>query len=169
MDFWDNLVNEINRYAMVINSCYSSFREEFKANDELNHLACLQIAFNRPAFTEDFGMERNCKDFEEALVTTKRLFRTGFTFDRWLKVPVVQTIPVEFLPDGKYRAFVKKLEAEVEKVYGAYMKDKAKILKVASFGGEQAIKYNAIRRAVMDLLNGKLSELGRAPIPLSYS
>lgn len=169
VDFWDYLVNEINRYALVLNSCYRSYQQELKASDEVNHLSCLRIAFNRPAFTENFAYERSYPDFEEALVTTKRLFRTGFTMDRWLQIPVVQTIPVEFLPAGEYRTFVEKLEAEVEKIYKTYIKDKSKIAKSGDYGQARAGHYNKIRGSVLSLLNDKLSDFKLPPIPFDYS
>lgn len=169
VDFWNDLTNDINRYSMVLNACYQTYRQNLAVTDESQHLVCLRVAFDRPAFKDDFMFERNYDDFEEALASTKRLFRTGFTLDRWSQIPVVQTIPIDFLPDGKYRAFSQKLEADVEKIYKSYLKDKKRILSDPRFAKDRSGHYNITRRALMEFLNDTLRSQGLPEIPIGYS
>lgn len=169
VDFWDVLVGDINRYAMVLNGCYQTYREEFQKSDESHHLACLRVAFDRPAFKDDFHSERNYADFEEALVSTKRLFRTGFTMDRWEKIPVVQTVPLEFLPDGPYKMLVSKIEGQLEKVYKAYIADKKQILADPRHAQDRAGHYNILRRELLTKLNKRLGDSGLPQIQFAYS
>lgn len=168
VDFWDDLVNDINRYAMVLNGCYQSYREAFQRSDESSHLACLRVAFDRPAFKDDFQHERNLADFEEALVATKRLFRTGFAQDRWSQIPVVQTVPLEFLPDGPYRKVVSVIEGLLEKVYKAYIADKQRMLQDFRYAQDRAGHYNILRRVLLDKLNKKLIEFQLDEIQFGY-
>ena len=169
IDFWEVLVNDINRFATVLNGCYQSYRDELQQNDDSHHLACLRVAFDRPAFKDDFLHERNFDDFEEALVTTKRLFRTGFAKDRWSQIPIVQTVPVEFLPDGPYRKFVIKIEGLLEKAYKAYIAKKPRILHDHRYAKDQAGNFNILRRDLLVTLNTKLSEFKLEPIPFDYA
>lgn len=168
VDFWDVLMNDINRYAMVLNGCYQSYRDAFQKSDESNHLACLRVAFDRPAFKDDFLHEINYDDFEEALVATKRLFRTGFTMDRWSRIPVVQTVPVDFLPDGQYRKFVSKIEGHLEKIYKAYIADKKQIQGVPRYAQDRAGHYNILRRDLLSELNKGLTNSGLPEIQFDY-
>jgi len=168
VDFWDVLMNDINRYAMVLNTCYQSYREAFQKSDESNHLACLRVAFDRPAFKDDFLHERNYDDFEEALVSTKRLFRTGFTMDRWSRIPVVQTIPLESLPDGPYRKLVAKIEGHLEKVYKAYIADRKQILADTRYAQNRAGHYNNLRRELLTKLNKTLVDSGLPEVQFAY-
>lgn len=124
IEFWNDIVNDINRFRSVINSCYENYRASFKETDESQHLACLRMAFDRPAYKDDFLCERSYYDFERALAETKRLFRTGLTVDLWSGTPITQAIPVDLLPAGPYRSFVVKLERKVEDVYKTYIKRK---------------------------------------------
>jgi hypothetical protein len=169
VDFWDVLVGDINRYAMVLNGCYQTYRETFHKTDESHHIACLRVTFDRPAFKDDFLHERSYDDFEEALVSTKRLFRTGFTMDRLSRIPVVQTVPVDFLPDGPYRRLVSKIEAQVEKVYKAYITDKKQILADPRYAQDRAGHYNILRRELLTELNRRLVDSGLAEIQFAYS
>ena len=169
VDFWDDLINDINRYAMVLNDCYSRYRQHFQQSDESSHLACLRIAFDRPAFKDDFLHERNYNDFEEALAATMRLFKTGFTMDRWSQIPVVQTVPMDFLPDGAYRTFVSRIESRLEKIYKSYIADKKRILADPRYAQDRAGHYNILRRELLVTLNDKLKEARLASIVFLYS
>jgi hypothetical protein len=144
VEFWNDLVNDINRYALVLNSCYERYKTEFQKSDEVGHLACLRVAFDRPAFQDDFQHERNYPDFEEALASTKRLFRTGITRDRWSQIPVVHTIPVESLPEGPYRMFVSKIERHVDKIYKSYLSDRQRIQSDRRYAQDRAGHYNEL-------------------------
>jgi len=168
VEFWDDLMDDINRYAMVLNECYDSYRSTFQQTDESNHLACLRIAFDRPAFKDDFLHERSYDDFEEALASTKRLFRTGFTMDRLSRIPVVQTVPVDFLPVGPYRKVVSKIEGHLEKVYKAYIADKKQILADPRYRQDRAGHYNILRRELLAELNKTLVNAGLHEIPFAY-
>jgi hypothetical protein len=168
VDFWNDLMNDINRYAMVLNDCYQSYREAFHQTDESSHLSCLRVAFDRPAFKDDFLVERNFDDFEEALVATKRLFRTGFTVDRWSQIPVVQTVPVDYLPEGPYRKFVSKIEHRLEAIYKSYLADKNRILRDHRYARDRAGHYNIVRRDLLIELNKRLVRSDLQEIRFSY-
>lgn len=169
VDFWNDLVDDINRYAVVLNGCYQSYRAAFQQTDETNHLGCLRVAFDRPAFRDDFLHERNYDDFEDALVTSKRLFRTGFATDRWSNYPVVQTVPVEFLPDGPYRKFVSRIEAQLEKIYKSYLADKKRIAADWRYAQDRAGHYNILRRKLLLELNKEFRKVGLTEIPIVYA
>jgi hypothetical protein len=154
---------------MVLNGCYGSYREAFQQTDEANHLACLRVAFDRPAFKDDFLHERNYDDFEDALVATKRLFRTGFSMDRWSRLSVIQTVPVDFLPDGPYRIFVSRIENMLEKIYKDYGADKGKILSNSRYAQDRAGHYNILRRRLLRALNNALIESNLQEIQFAYS
>jgi hypothetical protein len=168
VEFWNDLVDDINRYAGALNGCYQSYKDTFQQKDEDRHLACLRIAFDRPAFKDDFLHERNYDDFEEALVTTKRLFRTGFGMDRWSQIPVVQTVPLEFLPEGKYRRSISKLEAKLEGLYRDYIADKQEIRLNHQYARERAGHYNILRRKLLTALNRQLTLAGLPEVLFSY-
>lgn len=156
VDFWTDLVVDINRYALVLNNFYSTYRHAFNRTNEENHLACLRVAFDRPAFTDDFKFERNYDNFESALVDTLRLFKTGFTMDRWSQIPVIQTVPTIHLPDGAYRTFVTKLESLLSAIYKTYMSEKSRLAKSSQFGDNRAGHYNILRGRVLAELNNEL-------------
>jgi hypothetical protein len=113
--------------------------------------------------------ERNYNDFEEALAATKRLFKTGFTIDRWSQIPVIQTVPVDFLPEGAYRTFVSRIESRLEKIYKAYIADKKRIVTDPRYGQDRAGHYNILRRELLLALNEKLNEASLPPIGFSYT
>lgn len=169
VEFWNDLVNDINRYAMVLSGCYQSYRTAFQKTDESNHLECLRVAFDRPAFKDDFMHERNYEDFEEALVSTKRLLRTGFASDRWSQIPIVQTVPLESLPDGSYRTKVSAVERSLEGIYKDYIADRTKIAADSRYAGERAGHYNIQRRKLLFKLNGMLLSSGLPEIHASYA
>jgi len=154
---------------MVLNSCYDKYRSEFRQNDEAHHLACLRIAFDRSAFKDDFLHEGSYKDFEEALVATKRLFRTGFSVDRWSGNTVVQTVPIDFLPEGPYRKFVSRIESKVEKIYKTYIADRTRISNDLRYAQNRAGHYNELRGNLLHDLNRQLEEVKLQPILFSYA
>jgi|GEM_PF-1007429 len=168
IDSWDEMMDDINRFGAVLNNCYGSYSKAFQRSDEANHLACLRVAFDRPAFTDDFLYERNYDNFESALVSLKRLFRTGFVEDRLLKIPVVQTVPVDFLPEGHYRKFVDSLERKLEQIYRRYISNKSKILQFSQHATECAGQFNIQRRALLVSLNDHLEEAGLMRIQYQY-
>lgn len=169
VDFWDDLIHDINRFAMVLNSCYEKYANQFRKNDEAHHLACLRIAFDRSAFKDDFLHERSYNDFEEALVATKRLFRTGFSVDRWSGSTVVQTVPIDFLPEGPYQKFVSRIESKVEKIYKTYIADKNRISNNLRYAQNRAGHYNEMRGNLLRDLNRQLKEVNLPPIQFSYA
>jgi hypothetical protein len=168
VDFWNDLIDDINRYANVLNDCYKSYRDSFQRTDEDNHLACLRVAFDRPAFRDDFLHERNYDDFEEALVTTIRLFSTGFTSDRWSQIPVVQTVPIVFLPDGAYRTFAAQIENKLNKLYRTFVRDKSRIVGDPAYANNRAGEYNIQRGSLLAALNRRLRDANISEICINY-
>lgn len=170
IEFWNDLVNDINKFASVINSCYANYRATFKQNDESQHLAFLRMAFSRPAFRDDFLCELSYRDFERALVETKRLFRTGLTVDSWTGTPTTQAIPVDLLPIGSYRSFVAKLERMLEEVYKTYIRHKAQSRIQSNHRYEQEVgaQLNILRRELLVFLNKRLEKAGLERITFMY-
>jgi len=168
IEFWNDLVNDINKFASVLNSCYENYRASFKQTDESQHLGCLRMAFDRPAFKDDFLYERSYHDFECALAETKRLFRTGLTVDSWSGTPTTQAIPVDLLPSGAYRSFVVKLEKKLEDIYRTYIQHKALAPARHRYEQEVAAQLNILRRELLVSLNKRLGKAGLDPISFMY-
>ena len=168
IEFWNDLVNDVNRFASVLNSCYENYRANFKQTDESQHLACLRMAFDRPAFTDDFLYERSYADFEQALVETKRLFRTGLSVDRWSGAPLTQAIPVDLLPEGSYRKFVIKLEKLLEEIYETYLRQDVRASRNHRYDQEIAAQFNILRRKLLGELNKRLVKTALQPIRFMY-
>lgn len=168
IEFWNDLVNDINKFASVINSCYENYRASFKQTDESHHLACLRMAFDRPAFKDDFLHELNYHDFESALAETKRLFRTGLSVDSWSGTPITQFIPVDLLPAGAYRSFVIRLEKKLEEVYQTYIRHKSQAPARHRYEQEVAAQLNILRRKLLIDLNKRLQGAGLKAISFMY-
>jgi hypothetical protein len=168
IEFWNDLVNDINKFSSVINSCYENFRTSFKQTDESQHLAILRIAFDRPAFKDDFLCEFSYQDFERAIIETKRLFRTGFSVDSWSGNPITQAIPVDFLPTGPYRSFVATLERKLEEIYQTYMQHKFRAPTGRRYEQEVAAQLNILRRKLLSDLNRRLVKAGMNRIDFGY-
>lgn len=156
--FWDDINQEVNRSQAVMSSCYRTFLEQFGKTEIENHLSAVRLAFERPAFADDFLFERNYDEFENALVATKAMLKTGFLYDRWGSNLILQTVPSSMIGDKKYQSFIVKIEAALEKVYQTYLRDKKKACKNPSQKDERAAEYNNLRRKVIRELNKKLSE-----------
>jgi hypothetical protein len=174
IEFWNDLVNDINKFASVINSCYENYRTTFKQTDESQHLACLRMAFDRPAFKDDFLCELSYHDFERALSQTKRLFRTGLTVDSWTGTPTTEAIAVDLLPVGNYRSFVAKLEKKLEVVYQTYIRHKARANNHGRahanyrYEQEDAAQLNMLRRDLLVFLNRRLEKARLDRISFMY-
>jgi hypothetical protein len=172
IEFWNDLNHEINKFMSVTKSYYDSYREHFEHTDESQHLAALRMAFDRPAFKDDFHYELSYSAFELALMDTKRLFRTGLAVDSWSKTPFAEAAPVDLLPKGGYRTFVTTLEKKLEKVYEAYIRYKAQ----AGLHGHGGHRYeqeigthlNFLRRDLLNLLNERLGKSGLQRIDFMY-
>lgn len=122
--FWDDINREINRSQDVMSCCYKTFLEQFGAEEVQSHLSGIRLAFDRLAFKDDFLHERNYDDFEDALVDTKAMLKTGFLYDRRTKSLVAQTIPSSMIGDRAYQEFIQKIEKALEKIYQDYLRDK---------------------------------------------
>jgi hypothetical protein len=83
-------------------------------------------------------------------------------------VPVVQTVPVDFLPDGPYRKFVSKIERRLESIYKGYIKDKKQILVNHRYAQDRAGHYNILRRELLVDLNKSLINAGLPEIQFAY-
>jgi hypothetical protein len=172
VEFWNDLNHDITKFLSVTKWYYESYREHFQHTDESQHLSALRLAFDRPAFKDDFHCELSYSDFEQALVETKRLFRTGLAMDRWLNTPFAEAAPVDLLPKGGYRTFVTALEKKVEKVYEAYIRYKAQAGNHGHGGHryqqEVGTHLNFLRRDVLILLNERLEKAGLSRISFMY-
>lgn len=168
VDFWDDFQNYINQSAMVLNSCYENYITAFQQTDEKHHLECIQTAFDRPAFKDDFLHERNYDNFGEALAETMRLFSIGVLRDRSSSVGIIQTVPLRALPTGKYKASIKKINDMVEKLYRDYIADARRFTSDYRYAQERAGHYNIERRKVLDLLNKMLSATSLPPVDFRY-
>jgi hypothetical protein len=168
IEFWNDLVNDINKFESIIKSYYENYRASFKQTDESRHLACLRMAFDRPAFKDDFLCEFSYQDFERAIIETKRLFRTGLSVDSWSGNPITQAIPIDLLPTGSYRSFVATLERKLEEVYQTYMHHKFQAPTGRRYEQEVAAQLNILRRKLLTDLNKKLVKAGMNRIDFRY-
>lgn len=166
--FWDDLNNEINRSHKVMSSFYATLLEQFGKEAAENHLAGIRLAFDRPAFTDNFMRERHYGDFEDALVDTKALLKTGFLYDRRTRNVVAQLIPSSVVGDKDYQAFLQKVEKSLEKIYQDFMKDKKLVATNPKQFEERAGDYNISRRELIGIINDRLGDAGLRFINLSY-
>ena len=166
--FWDDINREINRSQAVMSACYKSFLDHFGADEIKNHLAGIRIAFDRPAFTDNFLYERNFNDFESALIDTKAMLKTGFLYDRWSRSLVAQVVPSSMIGNETYQQFIQKVEKSLDRIYQDFLRDK----KAASHNSKQleerAGDYNISRRKLLNIINNELKSAGMREIGISY-
>lgn len=166
--FWDDINREINRTQTVMSSYYATFLKQFGADEIRNHLSGIRLAFDRPAFTDDFMQERSYGDFEDALVDTKALMKTGFLYDRRTRQVVAQIIPSSMVGDKEHQDFLQKVEKLLEKIYQDFMKDKRLTATNHNQLAERAGDYNISRRGLIRIINDRLEEATLRPINISY-
>lgn len=166
--FWDDINQYINRSHAVMSSSYKTFLDNFGKTEIQNHLSALRLAFDRPAFVDDFILERNYQDFEQALASTKSMLKTGFLYDNWSKNLIAQTIPSSMIGDQSYQTFVCKIEKLLESIYQSFLRDRKKQAKNPSQLIERAGDYNIKRRDLIGLINKKLSKFDLAKIITQY-
>ncbi|WP_293337675.1 hypothetical protein [Microcoleus sp. CAWBG58] len=166
--FWDDINRDINRSFSVMYSCYKEFQNQFGISETKNHLNILRLAFDRPAFKDDFLHERNYDDFEQALASTKQMLKTGFLFDRWSKSMIANCVPIEMIGDPEYKEVIDKIEKKVEKIYQMYLRDKRKFIQEPQLREDCAGKYNIQRRELIKILNKMFESKGLNPIVISY-
>jgi hypothetical protein len=166
--FWDDINRDINRSQNVMSSCYKTFLEQFGADEIENHLSGIRLAFDRPAFKDNFLRERNYSDFEDALVDTKAMLKTGFLYDRRTRNLVAQIIPASMVGDTIYREFLGKVEKSLEKIYQEYLRDKKANIKNPNRFEERAGAYNISRRKLIEDINSRLRTAGLPNIEIFY-
>ncbi len=165
--FWDDINRDINRSQAVMASSYNIYSKNFGKLEVENHLSALRLSFDRPAFSDNFLVERNYDQFEIALVATKAALKTGFLRDSFGKM-VTETIPSCMIGDADYKSFVLKIEKFLERIYQAYMRDKQLVLKNPSQLAERAGEYNIQRRKLISVINKKLVDFSMDEIHLNY-
>lgn len=168
VESWDDIVDDLNRTGQVLNDCYEAYRAAFQQDDEQHHFQCLRLAFDRPAYKDNFAFERSYDEFGEALASTKSLFRTGFAYDRLTKSLISQTVPLDRLPDGKYKSFVQSLEKKLEGLYRIFLRDRSRLNSDPVYANERAGQYNIERRKLIENLNERLVQFHLSPIDLGY-
>jgi len=166
--FWDDLNQDINRSHAVMASSYKTFQDNFGKSEIVNHLSSLRLSFDRPAFIDDFMFERNYHDFEDALVATKAMLKTGFLYDSWSKNLVGQTIPSSMIGDTSYQTFIYNIEKLLEAIYQSFLRDKKKAIKNSNQLVERAGDYNIQRRKLIESINKKLKEHGLTELVTQY-
>lgn len=166
--FWDDINRDINRSQSVMSSCYRTFLERFGADELKSHLSGLRLGFDRAAFRDDFLHERNYDDFEDALVDTKALLKTGFLYDRRTRSVILQIAPSSMVGDAAYQRFLERVENSLEKIYQEYLRDKATLATNPRQLDERAGDYNISRRKLIVTINSKLRAAGLSPINVSY-
>ena len=165
--FWDDINEDINRSISVLSSYYKEFQRQFGQDEINNHLSTLRIAFDRPAFKDNFLHERNYDDFEYALVSTKQMIRTGFLYDTYGEL-IASTVPSDMIGEKTYKNFIISIEKKVEKLYQKYLKDKKATTVTPSILHESAGIYNIERRKVLNLLNKKFKIASMQDIDMAY-
>lgn len=166
--FWDDINQFINRSHAVMSSSYKAFQEIFGASEVKNHLGAIRLSFDRNAFTDNFMLERNYQDFQQALVATKAMLKTGFLYDSWSRNLVAQTIPSSMIGDEQYQKFVYKIEASLEAIYQSFLRDVKKEIKSPGHLVERAGHYNIERRKLIAIINAKLQEFNLFKINTHY-
>jgi len=166
--FWDDVNREVNRSQAVMSSCYKTFLEHFSAEEITSHLAGVRIAFDRPAFTDNFLHERNYDDFENALVDTKAMLKTGFLYDRWTRNLVAQVIPSSLIGNESYQKFIQDLEKTLDRIYREFQQDKKATVQNPHQLEERAGDYNISRRKLLATLNERLREAGMPDVRNFY-
>lgn len=166
--FWDDINRFINLSQKVMFSFYKSYSDSFGIDEIKSHLSALRLAFDRRAFTDDFLHERNYDDFEQALIDTKALLKTGFLYDRRTRDLILQVIPYSYIGDESYQKFVQKIEKELEKIYQDFLKNKKASRKNPKQLEEFAGTYNTSRRKLIDVINKELTRTGQRAIDIAY-
>lgn len=166
--FWDDINRDINRFQSVMASSYETFRKHFGQSELANHISAVRLAFDRPAFTEDFLLERNYNDFESALIAIKAFLKVGVLHDNWSKTVLVQTIPSSMIGDQEYSKFITDIEKMVEGIYQSFRRDQKKVANNPRQLDERAGDYNISRRKLIDTLNKRFDENGVAKIVTHY-
>lgn len=166
--FWDTLNQDINRFHSVMATSYGFFQKTFGASEQQNHLAALRLAFDRPAYTDDFLAERNYKDFESALVGTKAFFKIGILHDNWSKSIIAQTIPSSMIGNESYKKFATNIEGKVENIYKNLQRDFNAEHENQKQLIERAGQYNILRRNLLNYLNQRLIKHGLSEIKMNY-
>ncbi len=156
--FWDDINRDINRFQKVMASSYETFRKNFGQSEIENHLATIRLAFDRPAFTDDFLLERSFQDFEMALVSIKTFLKVGVLHDNWSKTVLVQTIPSSMIGDQTYSKFISEIEKTVEGIYQNFRQDQKKVATNPRQLVERAGDYNISRRKLIDKLNRRFDD-----------
>jgi hypothetical protein len=166
--FWDDINREINRSQAVMSSCYKTFLEQFGAEEIKNHLSGIRLAFDRPAFKDDFLHERHYGDFEDALVDTKAMLKTGFLYDRRTRNLVGQIIPSSMVGDTDYQDFLQNVEKSLEKIYQGFLRDKRATVNNPKQLEERTGDYNISRRKLIEIINRRLQNAGMPCIKIAY-
>jgi hypothetical protein len=154
--FWETINVHINNYNKILIMLYSTYANEFLADDVNTHLRAIYFSFNRPAFRDNFSYERSYGDFEEALVNTKQLLRTGILFDRITKNVILQVVPTDLIGNKKYKKFLKTLENKLESIYQTYIKNKEKMNNDNKYAEDINGLFNIKRRELIERINKEL-------------
>ncbi|WP_116799794.1 hypothetical protein [Pseudomonas syringae] len=166
--FWDEINQFINRSHAVMSSSYMAFQESFGASEIKSHLAAIRLSFDRNAFTDNFIHERDYPDFQQALVATKAMLKTGFLYDNWSRSLVAQTIPSSMIGDEQYQKFVCKIESSLETLYQSFLRDVKRESKAPGHLAERAGQYNIERRKLIAVINSKLKDFKLLQIDIQY-
>lgn len=166
--FWDELNQYINRFQSVMATSYEAYREAFGKSEIQNHLSAIRLAFDRPAYTDNFMYERSYDDFESAIVATRALFKIGVLYENWNKSVIAQTIPASMIGDERYLRFVCDIEKKVDGIYKTYQKDVKELANNPKQLDEMGGKYNVLRRKLIEKINVMLSKNNLKEIQLGY-
>ncbi|MFM2486308.1 restriction endonuclease [Celerinatantimonas yamalensis] len=166
--FWDELNQDINRFQSVMETSYEAYREAFGKSEMQNHLSAIKLAFDRPAYTDNFMHERSYGDFESAIVATRTLIKIGVLHDNWSKSVIAQTIPASMIGDERYLRFIRDIEKKVDGIYKTYQKDVKELANNPNQLNEMAGQYNILRRKLIEKINVMLSQNNLKEIQLGY-
>ncbi|CAM4371367.1 hypothetical protein [Pseudoalteromonas ostreae] len=166
--FWDELNQDINRFQSVMATSYEAYREAFGKSEMQNHLSAIRLAFDRPAYTDNFMYERSYSDFESAIVATKALIKIGVLHDNWSKSVIAQTIPASMIGDETYLRFISDVEKKVDGIYKTYKKDVKELVNNPNQLNEMGGQYNILRRKLIEKINVMLSQNNLKEIQLGY-
>lgn len=166
--FWDDLNLLINNFGSLISELYDDYGRNFDRTVKAQHLSVLRLAFNRPAFTDNFLHERSYSDFQDALVDTKQLMRTGFLFDRVTRNVIFQTIPTDMLPESDHKKQILRLERALQSLYNKFLENRNRMMSDHNFDQSMAGVFNIERGKILQRLNKLLEDNNLEPISALY-
>lgn len=161
---WNHFNDKLNRSNQLVQDSYKDYAKAFGFDEQLRDLAALRDGFDRNAFIDDFANEVCCTSFLDALSDTVLFLQTGMLRDRISQDLIGATYPLNMLPSGENKRLRTQLHKEVKDLRNQAIKDNVN----CQLDRSKAIEYNALRGAVIAMLNRSLATHSLALISPNY-